>query len=243
LTGQRKQEDGAELTRQIADGIAKSGVPRSETFLVSKLWNNSHRPELCEADLDVTLAQLRTDYLDVWLIHWPVPFKPGKDLEPLAEDGKSRAIDTDAPGIAATWKEVVRIWRETGKVKAVGVSNFNIKQLETIIQATGVVPAMNQIECHPNLIQPELFEYCKSKNIVITAYSPLGNNITGKTRVIDSPEIQAIAKRLNKEPAQVLIAWVVHQGFCVIPKSVTPARIKVSLFSLSALAVRPYVPD
>jgi L-glyceraldehyde reductase len=123
---------------------------------------------------------------------------------------------------------MVRIWKETNKVKAVGVSNFNITQLEAIIKATGVVPVMNQIECHPSLIQPELFNYCKSKGIVITAYSPLGNNITGKSRVIDAPEIQAIAKRLGKQPAQVLIAWVAQQGFCVIPKSVTPARIAVS---------------
>ena len=122
---------------------------------------------------------------------------------------------------------MVRLWRETSKIKAVGVSNFNVEQLEKIIDATGVVPVMNQIECHPNLIQPELFEYCKKKGIVITAYSPLGNNITGKTRVIDSPEIVDIAKRLNKEPAQVLIAWVAKQGFCVIPKSVTPKRIAV----------------
>lgn len=120
------------------------------------------------------------------------------------------------------------MWKETSKIKAVGVSNFNVEQLEKIIEATGVVPVMNQIECHPNLIQPELFEYCKKKGINITAYSPLGNNITGKTRVIDSPEIVDIAKRLNKEPAQVLIAWVAKQGFCVIPKSVTPKRIAVS---------------
>ena len=217
---------------EIADGIEKSGVPREEAFLVSKLWNNSHRPEHVEADLDTTLSQLRTSYLDAWLIHWPVPFKPGDDLQPAEADGKSRAIDKDAPGIATTWKEVVRIWKETKKVKSIGVSNFNIEQLETIINATGVVPVMNQIECHPNLIQPELFDYCKKKGIVITAYSPLGNNITGKKRVIDEPEIVQISERLGKSPAQVLIAWVAHQGFCVIPKSVTPSRIAVSMHDL-----------
>jgi L-glyceraldehyde reductase len=213
---------------KIAEGIAKSGVPREDITIVSKLWNNSHRPELCEADLDTTLSQLRTSYVDIWLIHWPVPFKPGKDLEPLEEDGKRRAIDHEAPGIAVTWQEVVRLWKETSKIKAVGVSNFNVEQLERIIQATGVVPVMNQIECHPNLIQPELFDYCTQKGIVITAFSPLGNNITGMTRVIDTPEIVEIAKRLNRDPAQVLIAWVAKQGFCVIPKSVTPKRIAVS---------------
>lgn len=144
---------------QVADGIAESGVPREDIILVSKLWNNSHRPELVEADLDLTLSQLQTKYLDVYLIHWPVPFKPGKDLQPVA-DGK-KVIDTEAPGIVATWKELIRISKETDKVRAIGVSNFSKSALEKIIDATGVVPAMNQIECHPSLIQPELFEFCE----------------------------------------------------------------------------------
>lgn len=203
-------------------------MAREEITLVSKLWNNSHRPENVEADLDVSLKQLKTEYLDIWLIHWPVPFQPGSELAPTEADGKSVALDKDAPGIAATWKEVVRIYEETKKVKAVGVSNFNVEQLKSIIDATGVVPVMNQIECHPSLIQPELFAFCKEKGIVITAYSPLGNNITGRPRVIDSKEVKEVADRLGKSPAQVLIAWVAHQGFCVIPKSVTPSRIAVS---------------
>lgn len=149
-------------------------MKREDLTIVSKLWNNSHRPELVEADLDTTLKQLVTPYLDVYLIHWPVAFKPGPELAPKNADGKSVAIDTEAPGIAATWAELVRIYKETNKVRAIGVSNFNVAQLETIIKATGVVPAMNQIEAHPSLIQPELFEYCKQKGIVITAYSPLG---------------------------------------------------------------------
>ncbi|GFZ45807.1 Glycerol 2-dehydrogenase (NADP(+)) [Saitozyma sp. JCM 24511] len=213
-----------ENQNEVADGIAESGVPREDIILVSKLWNNSHRPELVEADLDLTLSQLQTKYLDVYLIHWPVPFKPGKDLQPVA-DGK-KVIDTEAPGIVATWKELIRISKETDKVRAIGVSNFSKSALEKIIDATGVVPAMNQIECHPSLIQPELFEFCKEKGIKITAYSPLGNNITGKPRIIDSPEVKEIAKRLGKEPAQVLIAWGAKQGFFVIPKSVTESRIK-----------------
>ncbi|WVQ98969.1 hypothetical protein IAU59_006101 [Kwoniella sp. CBS 9459] len=211
---------------QVAQGIKASGVAREDLFLVSKLWCNSASPANVEADLDTTLSQLGTDYLDVYLIHWPVTFKAGKDLFPKSSDGKTVLLDDDAPGIVGTWKELVRISKETKKVKAVGVSNFTVEQLEKVIQATGVVPAMNQIECHPSLIQPELFQYCKDKGIVITAYSPLGNNITGKPRVLDHPEIKTIADKLGKEPAQVLIAWVAKQGFAVIPKSVTPSRIK-----------------
>ncbi|WVQ78515.1 hypothetical protein IAT38_000601 [Cryptococcus sp. DSM 104549] len=211
---------------EVAEGIKASGVPREDIFLVSKLWNNSGRPENVEADLDLTLSQLGTSYLDAYLIHWPVTFKKeGSNLFPKGADGKL-AIDEDAPGIVGTWKELVRISKETKKVKSIGVSNFTVENLEKIIKATGVVPAFNQIEAHPSLIQPELFKYAKEKNITITAYSPLGNNTTGKPRVIDNPEIIKIAKKANKEPAQVLIAWAAHQGFAVIPKSVTASRIK-----------------
>lgn len=146
---------------EVQVGIAESGVPREEIVLVSKLWNNSHRPERVEADLDLTLKQLGTKYLDVYLIHWPVPFAPGDVLAPREDDGKSTKIDWEAPGVAATWKEMVRIYKETGKVKAIGVSNFNVELLEKIVKETGVVPVMNQIEAHPSLIQPELFAYCR----------------------------------------------------------------------------------
>lgn len=154
----------AENQDEVAVGIENGGVPREELVLVSKLWNNSHRPENCEADLDLTLSQLKTDYLDVWLMHWPVAFKPGKALQPVEADGKHKAIDKENKGIAATYTEMVRIWKETKKVKAIGVSNFTVENIETVVKATGVVPAMNQIECHPSLIQEELFQYCMSKS-------------------------------------------------------------------------------
>lgn len=213
---------------EVGAGIRASGVPRSEITVVSKLWNNSHRPELVEADLDLTLRELSLDYLDVYLIHWPVPYAPGADLFPQDKAG-DMAIDWAAPSIADTWAELVRLYRTTNKVRAIGVSNFTVAHLEAIIAATGVVPAVNQVECHPSLIQPELFEYCRQKRIVITAYSPLGNNITGKARVIDSDVVKEVAAEVGKEPAQVLIAWATRNGFAVIPKSVTPARIKVGL--------------
>lgn len=217
------------LTQQVGTGIANSGVPREKITLVSKLWNTGHRPENVEAELDLTLKQLGTSYLDLYLIHWPVPFPPGQGLAPRTADKKETIIDKEAPSVAETWREMLRILKETDKVKAVGVSNFTVDQLELITKATGVAPAVNQIEAHPQLIQPELYKYCADKGIVITAYSPLGNNITGKARVIDSPEVQAIAQRLGVEPAQVLIAWGAKNGFAVIPKSVTPSRIKVGV--------------
>ncbi|CAK9784512.1 aldehyde reductase I [Cutaneotrichosporon oleaginosum] len=209
--------------KEVGAGIKKSGVSRDKLFITSKLWNNSHRPELVEADLDRTLKELGTDYLDLYLIHWPVPFKPGDELSPQ-ENGKA-AIDWDAPSISETWKEVVRIFKETKKVRAVGVSNFTQAQLEQIIKDSGATPALLQIEVNPNIIQDDLYKFAKERGITITAYSPLGNNVTGKLRAIDADVIKDIAKRLNKDVGQVLIAWAAKNGFVVIPKSVTPSRI------------------
>jgi L-glyceraldehyde reductase len=208
---------------EVGAGIKNAGVPRDQIFITSKLWNNSHRPELVEADLDRTLKELGTDYLDLYLIHWPVPFKPGKELLPK-EDGKL-AVDWDAPSISETWKEVVRIFKETKKVRAVGVSNFTVAQLEQIIKDSGEVPAVNQIEVNPNIIQDDLYKYSKDKGIVITAYSPLGNNVTGKPRALDADVVKDVSKRVGRDVGQVLIAWAAKQGFVVIPKSVTPSRI------------------
>lgn len=150
----------------MAEGIKAAGVPREDLILVGKLWNNCHRPSLVEGDLDRTLKELGTSYLDVYLIHWPVAMEPGDVMEAISPTNPSeRWIDTDAPGIVETWRELVRISNETNKVRAIGVSNFTVEHLEKVINATGVVPAMNQIECHAGLNQPELFAYCKLRPV------------------------------------------------------------------------------
>lgn len=204
-----------------------SGIARDKMHLTSKLWNTSHNTKDVEPELDQTLKQLGTDYLDLYLMHWPIPFKPGKEIKPMADDGKV-AIDWDGPSHAVTWKEMVRIQKETKKARAVGVCNHTVEQLERIIKDSGVTPAVNQIEGHPTLLQPELFKFCKDKGIAITCYSPLGHNITGKTRAIDESKVNEIAQKLGKDAGQVLIAWALKSGFSVIPKSVTPERIEVS---------------
>ncbi|RSH89555.1 hypothetical protein EHS25_002106 [Saitozyma podzolica] len=210
---------------EVAIGIERSGVPRNDLFLVGKLWNTHHRPHLVQDDLEMSLEELKTNYLDVYLMHFPVAFKPGKEMQPLSADGKL-VIDPESPGITKTWAEVCRLYKEKKGVRAIGVSNFSIAHLEAIINATGVVPAVNQIEGHPSLIQKDLYAYCKDKGIQITAYSPMGNNSTGKPRIIDSPAIKEVADRLGKTSAQVLIAWATHNGFCVIPKSLIAAEME-----------------
>jgi L-glyceraldehyde reductase len=155
-------------------------------------------------------------------VHWPVNFASGADQFPKTSEGK---IDLADIPISETWGALEALL-STGKVKAIGVSNFNERRLEELLKTAKVVPAVNQIEAHPWLQQPELKAYHDKKGIHITAYSPLGNNIYGKARVLDDPVIQEVAKEVDATVAQTLIAWAVSRGTSVVPKSVTPDRIK-----------------
>jgi len=205
--------------KEVGEGLKQSGVPRSEVFITSKLWGTYHsRVEEC---LDETLSNLGTDYLDLYLIHWPVAMNPNGNHPqfPTRPDGK-RDIDLSWK-LSDTWKQMEAVLKK-GKVKAIGVSNFSEAKLEEILPTAEIVPAVNQLELHLYNPQHKLVAYLHDKGIVAQAYSPLGS--TNSPILTDETAVE-IAKKYSLQPSDILLGYLLAKGIVILPKSVTPARI------------------
>jgi len=185
---------------EVGEAIANSGIPRDELFVTTKCNNSNHGYDDAQRALDESLSKLRTDHVDLYLIHWPLP---GKDL------------------YVETWKGFEQAAKD-GNARSIGVSNFQSHHLDRLARESGTVPAVNQIELHPHLQQPEMREYDRSHGIATEAWSPIGQ---GKG-VIDEDRIVAVAKAHGKTPAQVTLRWHVQLGNIIFPKSVTDHRIR-----------------
>ncbi|KAJ7126047.1 Aldo keto reductase [Mycena epipterygia] len=196
---------------EVGKGIAASGVPRGSIFLTTKLDNPDQKD--APAALESSLKNLGTDYLDLWLMHWPAPMTKGK---PALADKTHDWLDT--------WKSMEKLYKaHPDKLKAIGVSNCSVEFLEQLLAVAEVVPAVNQIELHPSCPQEDVVEFCAKKGIVITAYSPLGSN---NSPLLTNEIVTKLAAKHNVQPANVLISLQANKpGVSVLPKSVTNSRI------------------
>lgn len=227
-----KHIDGAMIYRNEPEigkvyGEVFKTIKREDIFITSKLWNTSHAAQNVETACRQTLKDLQLDYLDLYLMHWGVAFGHGGELEPIKE-GK---VVTEKVSIRETWQAMEKLV-SLGLVKSIGVANFTTMMLHDLMTYSTITPAMNQIELHPYNAQQFLVDYCHEHGIAVTAYSPTGRmgvDLGKVARLHEDPIVQKMAAKHNKSVPQILINWAIERGTVVIPKSVTPARIKENI--------------
>ena len=210
--------------------VFKAGkIKREDVFVVTKLWNTNHRPERVKPAFEASLKKLQLDYVDLYLIHTPFAFQPGDEQDP--RDANGNVIYDKGVTLLDTWRALEGLVDE-GKCKAIGLSDVSLEQVQEIFEAARIKPAVVHVESHPYLPQWELLNYCRENGIVLQAFAALGHS--SEPKLLEDPVITAIAKRVNKTPAQVLLAWAIQRGTALLTTSKTPSRIKEN-FDVSAL--------
>ncbi|MCE9545109.1 MAG: aldo/keto reductase [Planctomycetia bacterium] len=222
----RTEKEVGEALREV---FQAGKIKREEVFVATKLWNNNHRPERVKPAFATSLKRLQLDYVDLYLIHTPFAFQPGDEQDP--RDASGNVIYDDRVTLLDTWRAIEALVDE-GRCRAIGLSDVNLEQTKEIFDAARIKPAVVHVESHPYLPEWELLNYCKANGIVFQAFAALGHS--SEPKLLEDPVITTIAKRVNKTPAQVLLAWGIQRGTALLTTSKTPSRIEEN-FDVSAL--------
>jgi alcohol dehydrogenase (NADP+) len=218
-----------EVGEALQAGLAEKGIAREDIFVTTKLWNTNHRPERVEAAFEASLDRLRLNYLDLYLIHTPFAFQPGDEQDPRDQNGN--VIYDRGVTLLETWRAMESVV-DRGRCRAIGLSDVSLDQLLPIYESARIKPAVVQVEAHPYLPETELLEFCKEKGVVFLAFAPLGHGI--KQGPLEDAIISAIAARVGKTPAQVLLAWAAQRGTALLTTPKTASRAREN-FDVSAL--------
>jgi diketogulonate reductase-like aldo/keto reductase len=208
----------------IQQALQAGTLRRDELFVTTKLWNSNHRPERVKPAFDGSRRRLGIDHVDCYIIHTPFAFKPGDDQDPRDEQG--RVVYDSGVTLVETWQAMERLVDE-GHARSIGLSDITLEKLREVVAAARIKPSMVQVESHPYLPEWELLEFCREHGIVLQAFAAVGHGLEPK--LIEDPVITAIAQRVHKTPAQVLLAWAVQRGTAFLTTSTKPARIKENL--------------
>ena len=224
-------ENENEVGQGIKEAMEEYDIAREDIFVTGKLWNTKHKIDEVEVACQKSLEDLGLEYLDLYLIHWPTAFATSDELIPKDEDGNIEFDVENDP--VDTWLAMEQLV-EKGLVKDIGVSNFNSKQVQTILEKGSIKPVTNQIECHPYLKQEKMIEFCKEQDIIVTAYAPLGSPSrpwadASAPIILEEAIILEIAKEYEKTPAQIILRWNLERGVAIVPKSTNHERIEENL--------------
>jgi aldehyde reductase len=218
-----------EVGSALQAGLAAGNIAREDIFVTTKLWNSNHRPGRVAPAFEASLERLGLKYLDLYLIHTPFAFQPGDEQDPRDQNGNV-LYDHDVT-LLDTWKALEKLV-DHGKCRAIGLSDVGLNELKPIYESARIKPAAVQLESHPYLPETELLEYCKERGVVLLAFAPLGHGM--RPGPLEDPVITAIAARVGKTPAQVLLAWAVQRGTAVLTTAKTAAHSREN-FDISTL--------
>ena len=229
LDASERYRNEKEVGEAIQEVFKAGKIKREDVFVITKLWNTNHRPQRVKPACEASLKKLQLDFVDLYLIHTPFAFQPGDDQDP--RDATGNVIYDQGVTLQDTWTAMEDLVSQ-GKCKAIGLSDVSLAQVQDIVKAAKIKPAVVHVESHPYLPEWDLLNYCKENGIVLQAFAALGHS--SEPKLLEDPVITAIAQRVKKTPAQVLLAWAIQRGTAPLTTSKNPSRIQEN-FQVSTL--------